>query len=186
MHLGVLGGSFNPIHVGHLLVAQMALEQAGIDRILLVPAARPPHKRVSDLAPGLHRLRMARAAVEGLERVTVSDMEFQRSGPSYTVDTLRELKRRHPGTRLTLLIGQDTLRELDGWKEPARLKALASLAVYRRPGCRPAGRRVRWVEGPRLDISGRQIRERRRHGLSIRFWVPLPVEKYIVRHGLYR
>lgn len=186
MHLGVLGGSFNPIHVGHLLVAQMALEQAGIDRVLLVPAARPPHKRVSDLAPGLHRLRMARAAADGLDRVAVSDMEFRRSGPSYTVDTLRQLKGRHPGARLTLLIGEDTLEEVDGWKEPARLRALASLAVYRRPGSRPAGRRVRWIEGPVLGISGHQIRERLRLGLPIRFWVPRPVEKYIVRHHLYR
>lgn len=184
MHLGVLGGSFNPIHVGHLLVAQMALEQAGIDRVLLVPAARPPHKRASDLAPGHHRLRMAREAAAGIKGVAVSDLEFRRSGPSYTVDTLHALKR--PGVRLTLLIGEDTLGELAGWKEPARLRALASLAVYRRPGSWPAARRVRWIEGPGLEISGRQIRERRRLGLSIRYWVPLAVEKYIVRHHLYR
>lgn len=177
--LGLLGGSFNPIHLGHLVMAQAAREQLGLDRVILMPAPRPPHKDPRELAPDRHRLAMARLAARGTPWLRVSDLEFRRRGPSYTIDTVEAL-----GGNLTLIIGQDTLGEIDTWRESRRLRRLVTLAVYRRPGSR--ARSVKWIDGPRIDVSARDIRARVRAGRSIRFWVPLPVEKYIVAKGLYR
>jgi nicotinate-nucleotide adenylyltransferase len=184
--LGFLGGSFDPIHVGHLLMAQRALEALRLDRVLLVVSPRPPHKRPAELAPARHRLAMARAAVRGLERIGVSDVEFRMRGPSYTVRTAEALRRRHPGATLTLLIGQDTLGEIRGWREAPRLLSQVRVAVYRRSGSRAPDGRVRWIDGPALDVSSREIRRRVRRGRPIAFWVPVPVQRYIQQHRLYR
>lgn len=181
MKIGLLGGSFNPIHIGHLVMAQAAHEQLGLDRVVLMPAPRPPHKDPRELAGGRDRLAMARLAARGTPWLRVSDLEFRRRGPSYTIDTVRAL-----GGRVTLIVGQDTLGEIDTWHEARRLRRMVTLAVYRRPGSRARARGVRWIDGAAIDVSAREIRARVRAGRPIRFWVPIPVEKYIVSRGLYR
>ena len=170
-----------------MLIAQMARERLRLDRVLLIISARPPHKRSEGLASGRHRLEMARRAARGLEGIDVSDIEFRRAGPSYPVETVERLGRRHRGASMTLIVGQDTLAELAGWYEAPRLLRRVRLAVYRRPGQRArSAHRVRWIDGPPMDISAREVRSRLRRGRPIRFWVPRPVEKYIYSTGLYR
>jgi nicotinate-nucleotide adenylyltransferase len=192
MRLGVFGGSFNPPHVAHLAVAEAAAEAAGLDRILWVPAATPPHKRLDPgLAPAADRLAMTRLAVEGNERFEVSDVEIARSGISYTVDTLAALAGEYPGARLHLLLGGDSLAAFATWRAPERILELARLVVYARPGVPreapgPLAGHVTWVEAPALALSSSDLRARIAEGRSVRYLVPDAVREYIARHGLYR
>lgn len=146
--IGVFGGSFNPIHLGHLLLADEILERLALDQILFVPAGCPPHKPVGDLASAEHRYAMTRLAVEGHPRFGVSDMEINRLGPSYTIDTLRTLHRSAgPGQELFLLIGSETFLDLLTWKEPPALARLAKPVVIPRHGTSfdPEGREARKI-----------------------------------------
>jgi nicotinate-nucleotide adenylyltransferase len=172
MKTGLLGGSFDPIHIGHLLMARMALEGLGLRRVIFVPSARPPHKTVA--TPARHRLAMVRAAVRGLPEFEVSDIELRRTGPSYTVHTVEALR---PDV---VIVGADTLSEIDGWYESARLRRMVRIVSYPRGGKRGS------IRGPALEISSREIRSRLRRGLPITHWVPRAVEKYIYSRGLYR
>ena len=195
----LFGGTFNPVHAGHLVVAQDACEQFELDEVIFLPCARPPHKDALPLAEGRHRLAMIEGALEGDPRFSVSGMELERGGASYTVDTLDAMRRRRPDDRLFFIIGSDSLLELHTWRAPERLLELADFITVSRPGFRApseaslglppeAARSLlqRVCRAHALDISSSDIRRRVAEGLSIRYLVPSFVEMYIAEHGLYR
>ncbi len=188
--LGVFGGTFDPPHVGHLALAEWAREALRLDRVLFVPAGRPPHKRRADLSSPADRLAMTRAAVRGHPAFAVSALEARRRGPSFTIDTLRTLHAHHPDVELVLLMGADSLDEFESWREPDEIARLATLAVAIRPGARRprprAGWRLRWLDNPGLAVSSSALRARVRSGRSVRFLVPDAVARVIARRGLYR
>jgi nicotinate-nucleotide adenylyltransferase len=210
--IGVFGGTFDPIHIAHLRSAEEAREQLGLDRVLFVPAADPPHK-TRRITAAAHRLAMVRLAIAGHPAFRVSTLEIDRGGRSYTVDTLRALRERLPAdTALTLLIGWDAFLEISTWKQYRTLFELAGVAVWTRPPhavraprallpvaarrdfCygqdhqtlrHRTGNQVRFLTVTALDISASAIRLRLRRGQSIRYLVPLGVERYVSRHRLY-
>lgn len=202
MRAGILGGTFDPIHLGHLLLAEQAREVLTLDQVILMPAARPPHKPGRVLTPFDLRLEMVRLAVGDTEGFAVSGIEHDPARPSWTVETLRRLLAQPDAPEETwLLLGADSLDELPTWREPDEIVRLARLAVYPRPGWdatmspaslppaqeawRAAGRLV-LLDGPRLALSSSEIRERTRQGRSLRFLVPEPVRSFIAARGLYR
>ena len=212
--VAVLGGSFNPIHYGHLLLADDVLELLGLDRLLFVPAAAPPHKPAAQLAPAADRFEMVRLAIAGQPRFAVSDLELRRSGPSYTVDTLQELAA--GGDALSLVIGSETFLDLLTWREPRRVASLARLVVIPRSGSAfdPEGaaaqkvlREIGVTQGgfvqagagaalppdgvvivhaTSLPLSASELRRRVREGRSLAFRLPPAVIDYVRAHGLYR
>lgn len=188
---GLIGGTFDPIHIAHLVMAEQALEQCDLATVVFVPAARPPHKRGVPMAPFEDRLEMVRRAVRGNARLEVSDLESRREEVSYTVDTVRLVKHERPGERLCLIVGADSLAQLSAWKSPAELLSECEFAVAPRPGfpSRDAdpelGGRVRFLDMPLLDVSSSDIRERVRLGRSVRYLVPPEVESYIREKNLY-
>lgn len=190
--LGFFGGTFDPPHVGHLIVAQDAVEELGLDRLLFVPARIPPHKAEEDFSPGRIRLSMVRAALEGNGTVDVSEVELDRDGPSYTVDTLRHFRELHEGAELFFLMGADQLAQLEGWKSPAEIGELAHLVVMAREGLDPEEAsppldvEVRRIEVTRVDVSSTMVRERVREGRSVRYLVPEAVRRIMKEHRLYR
>lgn len=198
MKLGLLGGTFDPIHLGHLMIAEGARSQLGLERVLLVPTGVPWLRRGEALSPGRHRLAMARLAVAGDPHLEVSALEVERPGNTYTVDTLQELRRRlGPEATPYFILGMDTLNHLPSWREPRRVLELCHLVVVDRPGYPTdlglldelspgAGQRAIRLALPLIGISAQEIRRRVAQGLSIRYWVPQAVEEYIVEHGLYR
>ena len=193
MTLGLFGGSFNPPHVAHLAVADACAAAAGLDRVLWTPAPAPPHKPAgAHLVAPAHRLEMVRLAVEGNERFSLSDIEFHRPGPHFTVDTLRALRAECPGADLALVVGGDSLASFASWREPDAILRLARLVAYRRPGAGLAGvaahvlARTTLVDGPALDLSATEIRARIAAGQTVRYLVPDAVRAYIAAHGLYR
>jgi nicotinate-nucleotide adenylyltransferase len=184
MHLGILGGSFDPIHHGHLILARAALEELGLDRILFIPANMSPHKTDTTPATAQDRLAMLQRAIENEPGFEALDLELHRPPPSYTVDTLRELRSRHPDDAFTLLIGADNVAKFDTWREPDEIRRLAKLAVLDRathdtPHDWPVVRRL-------IDISSTDIRARVAAGRSIRYLTPDSVCDYITAQGLYR
>jgi nicotinate-nucleotide adenylyltransferase len=188
MKLGILGGSFNPVHHGHLVAASRAAEAAGLDRVLLVPAALSPLKTRDGLASDRDRLAMLRLAVRDNPLFAVWDGELRRGGVSYSVDTLRDLQAR-TGARLYWILGADAFRLLPRWKESAEVARLARFLVLPRPGSaapRLRGVRSRLVPGaPLLEISSTEIRRRLRRGLSVRYLVPDAVERYLRARKVY-
>lgn len=191
MRLGVFGGTFDPPHVGHLIVAQEVWEALGLERLLFVPAAIPPHKAGIEVTPGEIRLRMLRAATADDPRFEVSELELQRPGLSYTVDTLRELRRLHAGAELFFIMGADQLAAFASWRAPEEVARLARLVVIGRRGLEAQdvtpGIAVEYRALPvtRVDVSAREIRERVRQGRSIRYMVPDAVRRIIEEEGLY-
>ncbi len=185
--IGVFGGSFDPPHLAHLVIAEQARAQAGLDRVLWVPARRSPLKRSESLANEDRRLDMVRLAVEGHPDFEVWEGELRRPPPSWTVDTLEELKREHPDAELFLVIGGDSLESLPRWREPGRIRRLARLLVYPRSGSTPVDDGgVTRLRVPLLELSSTEIRRRVAAGESIRYLVPDSVREYVDRHGLYR
>jgi nicotinate-nucleotide adenylyltransferase len=188
--LGIFGGTFDPVHVGHLILAQEALEQLDLDRLWFLPASRPAHKRARAITPVSHRIAMLRHAVRGNPRFTISRIEADQDGPSFTVTTLERLARTERAD-LYFLMGQDSLEEFRTWREPDRILALARLVVAPRGERAPrldaaTRRRVVFLDQPRIGIASSDIRRRLRRGAAVRYWVPDPVLSYIRRHGLYR
>jgi nicotinate-nucleotide adenylyltransferase len=188
MRLGLLGGSFNPIHHGHLITAVRAAEAARLDRVLFIPASVSPLKGGRSLASARDRWTMLKAALRGNPLFEASDLELRRGGVSYTVDTLRELRRSRPKARLYWILGTDAAAQLHRWKSPDEVRLLAELVVIARPGARVPRTvpRASVVRAPLLDISSSEIRDRIRRGLSVRYMVPDAVERQIRRKGLYR
>ena len=192
MRIGLYGGTFDPIHLGHLRAAETAREALGLDLVAFLPAAVPPH-RGSPLSAAADRLAMARLATASHPRFEAWDKELRRPGPSYTVETVAALLSDRPCDSFVLVVGADTWPEMTSWREPERLLSLVTVAVVDRPGFAAAGREspfpdgrgVRRVEGPTLPISATAIRERVRLGLSIRFLVPDPVADYVAERRLY-
>jgi nicotinate-nucleotide adenylyltransferase len=191
--VGLFGGTFDPPHVGHLVIAECARDQLRLDRVVFVPAGTPPHKIGRPRAPSPDRIAMTRLAVRGNPEFTVATLEARRRGPSFTIDTVREFRRRFPGARLYLLIGSDSLDDFITWREPDAIASLATLAVAGRPSRRaaartPAARRARIValDNPKLEVSSSGVRARVRRGRSIRYLVPDAVARYIARRRLYR
>ena len=187
--IGVLGGTFDPPHVGHFMVASDVCAALELDRLLLIPSASPPHKQGQVRATAEQRLAMVRAAVAGDDRFEVDDIELRRSGASYTVDTLRELRARHPRAELFFVIGMDQYRDLHTWREPEEVARLARLAVVSRDGDTPEGENsipVETLHVTRIDLSATDVRRRIHAGESIRYFVPDPVREIIEREGLYK
>lgn len=193
--LGVLGGSFDPPHLAHLAIASEAFHTLGLERVLFVPAAAPPHKVGCEGTPATTRLQLAALAVDDDLRFSVSSVEIER-GLVYTVDTVRALLQRHSDHDLVFIMGSDSLLQLDAWHEPEELLALCTLAVAPRPGdaaAAVAAAAERWgpgrvlrLDAPAIDLSSTQIRERVSRRRPIRYLVPRPVEKFIHEAGLYR
>ena len=190
--LGLFGGTFDPPHLGHLIVAAYVREELGLDRIMFMPAMTPPHKQDREVSPGALRLAMVARAIDGDERFSVSDMEVRRGGVSYTIDTVREVLADAPGTALTVLIGMDNLVDFGSWRDPEGILDLARVAVMTRPGYRAAGGGASFLpqmtlcEVPHIGIAARDIRDRVAAGKSIRYLVPAEVEAFIHEQGLYR
>lgn len=187
---GLLGGSFDPVHVGHLIMAEEAVARLKLDRLYLLPARRPAHKRARTLAPVEDRIAMLRLAARGNPRLAVSRAEADRSGVTYTVDTLAALTRRDPGTWF-FLMGQDSLEEFDTWREPDRILSMARLAVVPRgegdhTTLRPlVRRRTVFLRMPHIGVSSTEIRRRLKRGQPVRYWLPDAVLAYAMDHGLY-
>ncbi len=199
--IGILGGSFNPVHLGHLLLAQTAIEQLELNRVLFMPCAIQPHKSSGMLAQGDLRKRMLESAIQDHPAFELLDIELQRGGVSYSVDSLRTLSRLYPNAQLFFLIGADTLIDLHLWKDIDAIFGLCTLAVFARPGydldildpeqlCLSAAKveRIRnhVIRVRQVDISASDIRHRVAEGLNIRYLVPQSVEMIIQEHHLYQ
>jgi len=192
--VGVLGGSFNPPHLGHLVIASEACYQLGLERVVFVPAADPPHKTVADATPAAVRVEMARLAIAGDERFTVSTVELDR-GLKYTVDMLRALAEEYAGAELVFIMGSDSLLQFETWHEPQAILELCRLAVAVRPGDEErrldavaAGlgrRRALVLRTPLIAVSSTDLRGRVRMGMPLTYLVPRAVEEYVRRHDLY-
>lgn len=194
--LGILGGTFDPPHYGHLALAENARAQLRLDGVLFVVAGQPPHKPDRPISPAHHRARMVEAAIADNPAFTPSGVDMDRPGPHYTVETLALLQEQYPGAELFLLIGGDSLAQLLTWRDPAGVVQRARLAVMRRPGYEPdlsaleqaipgLGERLAWLDAPCLDLASSDLRRRMRDGLPIRYLVPPQVEAYIRQHDLY-
>jgi nicotinate-nucleotide adenylyltransferase len=201
MRLGLFGGSFDPVHYGHLMLAECCREQCRLDAVWFLPAAIPPHKQDREPTPAEKRIEMLELAIAGHEAFSVCRYEADRGGVNFTVDTLAQFRQEDPARELFFLVGADMLHDLPHWRNPARVCELAVLVVVRRPGVGPldfeslgaflpADRieaiRRHQVEMPEIGISSTEIRRRVAAGLSIRYWTPRAVEMYVHTHGLFQ
>ena len=198
LRLGILGGTFDPVHLGHLELAREARDALRLARVLFIPAGRPWRKAGRGITSDEHRVAMLREAVGSEAAYEVATLEVERAGPSYTVDTLETLRAEHPGAEMFFIIGEDALADLPDWVRPERILELAILAVARRAGRRAnvvqeamrrvpgLGERVIWLTMSPVEVSATEIRERVRAGLPIGDMVPAAVETYIRERGLYR
>jgi len=196
--IGIFGGTFDPPHIGHLWLATLAADELALDRVLFMPAGKPPHKRRPGMSSITERLLMTRLAITGNDAFELSTVEVGRSGPSYTIDSVEELQRTHGDASLFLLMAADSLAQIETWREPDRLLSLIEWAVAPRPGTSApdraelrarfgkAAERIHLLEGPSLDVSASEIRRRVAAGRAIRYLVPQAVEEMIVATGLYR
>jgi nicotinate-nucleotide adenylyltransferase len=196
MRVGIFGGTFDPIHLGHLILAEQARDHAGLDEVWFVPAPRPPQKEEQGLTRFDQRVEMLELAIAGHPSFRIDTRERDRAGPSYTADTLEEIRAGHAEFSLKLLMGGDSLMDLPHWYAPQRIVAAASLVVMARPGtplptaselAQRIGQAVELqiVPAPQIDISSRDLRQRVAQGRSIRYLVPRPVEVYIQQRKLY-
>jgi nicotinate-nucleotide adenylyltransferase len=197
--IGILGGTFDPPHLGHLWLATLAADAAGLDRVLFMPAAQPPHKRGQRVSRVTDRLVMTRLAIEGDPSFELCPIEMERPGASYTIDSVEELQGIYgDAVELRLIMAADSLAAIDGWREPDRLLERIRWIVGPRPGSTApdraaletrfgeAAERIELLEGPALDVSSTEIRARVAAGRTIRYLVPRGVEELIVERGLYR
>ncbi|MBM3992816.1 MAG: nicotinate (nicotinamide) nucleotide adenylyltransferase [Planctomycetes bacterium] len=201
MRLGVFGGTFDPVHVGHLILAEQCREQASLDQVLFVPALLPPHKQQQPLTPFAQRVEMLSLALSGNPAFRIDELEKDRTGPSFTVDTMTELQARHRDAELCFIIGSDSLHDLPKWYEPRRILQLAELLVVERDGfatwsadeLRGALQladdfplRYRPIFMPLITLASRDIRRRIAEGKTVRYMIPRAVEAYIADRGFYR
>lgn len=192
LRIGVFGGTFNPPHMGHLLLTGMVRERFGLDRVLWIPNSRSPFKTGEELADAADRLAMIRAATEGDAAFSVSEIEIWQRGASYTVDTLRKLREEHPDAAFRLIVGSDQWSEFSRWREPEEIVRRAPLIVFPRAGYEqaavPAGfeKYMEFADTPLIDLSSTDIRERIRAGRPVRYMAPPAVLEIIEERGLYR
>jgi len=196
--IGVLGGTFDPPHIGHLWLASLAADALNLDRVLFMPAAQPPHKGGRLISRSTDRLLMTRLAINPNPAFELTALEMERPGPSYTIDSVAELRRLHPDTELFLVMAADSLAQIDTWREPDRLLDEIEWVVGPRPGSSPPDRsglkdrfgdrapRIHLLDGPSLDVSSSEIRRRVAAGHTIRYLVPRDVEELIIDRDLYR
>ena len=186
--VGILGGTFNPIHLGHLVMAEVARDQLKLDRVIFIPSYLPPHKSVKDVIDAHDRYHMVRLAIENCSSFEVSDIEILRQGKSYSIDTVRAFKERLPrGTQVYFIIGEDSLTTLKTWKEIEKLLKLVKFVVVNRPGSVSKSKiKTLSVEMPGLDISSSEIRKRIHQGKTVKFLVSKRIEDYIKTHQLYQ
>ena len=196
MRIGIFGGTFDPVHFGHLILAEQCREQGRLDEVLFVPTARPPHK-TEPAARFDQRVEMLALALAGNADFRIDEIEKDREGPSYTVETLAELRRTRPGDDFWLLVGGDVVRDIHLWYEPRRLVESAGLLVLARPGAPTPDRdelaarlglstvRMHVVDGPLIDIASRDLRRRAAEGRSLRYLLPRAVECYVRDKRLY-
>ncbi|MGH7496197.1 MAG: nicotinate-nucleotide adenylyltransferase [bacterium] len=192
MRLGVFGGTFDPVHLGHLIVAEAARLEAQLDRVLFVLSPRPPHKNAEELTPISHRLAMLNLALAENPHFAVSTLELERQGVSYTVDTLRQLKSapKYVEAELHLIVGMDSLAAFAQWREPEAIIQLARLLVYPRSEAGPCippelAKTCQILDAPIIEISSTLIRSRLQEGRTVRYLVPASVQKYLEAHHLY-
>ena len=195
MKIGIFGGTFDPPHLGHLILATEALEQLGLDKVYWVLTPESPHKASQHKADIEHRIRMVEMAIRHEQKFAVSLVELDRPGPHYTVDTLTQIRSNHSSDHLTLLLGGDSLAQLSTWKNPKQiLKLIDNLGVMRRPGedqAHPSGLpevkdKLVMINAPLLQISSREIRAKILEGKNFRYYLPEDVFEYIIRVNLYR
>jgi nicotinate-nucleotide adenylyltransferase len=200
VNIGLFGGTFDPPHNGHLIVAQDAALALSLDRVLFMPAAQPPHKLGRAMSPAALRADMLELAIAGNPLFALSSLELQREGPSYTIETLASLTAQEPGVTWTLLLGADQYAEFETWRQPGAIRRLARIAVLARGGGSdgtaataaaglPPVEQLKdgdvRVQVTRIDISATQVRARVAAGQPIRYMVPVAVEQFIFEHGLY-
>ncbi|MFI5252429.1 MAG: nicotinate-nucleotide adenylyltransferase [Bacteroidota bacterium] len=190
--IGIFGGTFNPPHMGHLIVCESILTQEKLHKIIFIPAAISPHKRDRNLAPADHRYQMTKLAIHDNPHFEVSDIEIRRGGISYTIDTLESLCSIYPRTDFSLIIGIDNWADFNKWKNPNEIMSVADILVMNRPGFPTAkfeynsNKRVKFIDVPNIGISGTMVRIHVKSGKSIKYLVPQNVEKFIFEHSLYR
>lgn len=197
--LGIMGGTFDPIHYGHLIAAEYARHEFNLEQVIFMPASRPPHKEIEQVLDSTHRYEMVNRAVKGNPAFAISDLEMKRRGNSYTIDTIRHFLEQYPGTTIFFIMGADSLLAIDTWKDYETLAQLCHLIVVTRPGYvidddEPVLKKlpaalwdhIHFLPIPGLDISSSDIRERVVTGRPIKYLLPLDVEQYIVDKGLYR
>lgn len=193
MNIGIMGGTFDPIHIGHLIAAQCASEQAGLDEVWFMPTNVPPHKRQAPGATSEQRWEMVCRAVEGHPSFRPADLELKKGGVSYSIDTVKLLRQQHPGIHFAYIIGADMVQYLPNWYKAEELVRLVSFIGLRRPGYAMDMARlpvfvqqaVKLVEMPLIELSSTTIRERRRRNMSVRYMVPDRVNEYIEENGIY-
>lgn len=197
--IGIMGGTFNPIHYGHLFLAENAYEQMGLDQILFMPSNNPPHKKVKDIVSNEHRKTMVHMAIKDNPHFTLSTIELEREGTTYTADTLAILAREQPDTEFYFLVGADSFFSFPNWKNPERILELCTLVVFDRDHVEQEkmenqlkyltstypGAKISLLEMPTIQISSKMIRERIANNKSIRYYVPIDVMAYIEKHNLY-
>jgi len=199
VRVGIFGGTFDPVHVGHLIMAEQCREQVNLDQVLFVPAARPPHKQDYPTTSFARRVEMLELALAGQPAFQIEQLEKDRPGPSYTADTLEELRQSEPEQELFLILGSDCVVDLPNWHEPQRVLDLATLLIVTRPGSASnvdlrsalgispnAPVKFQMVDSPLIEISSSDVRRRVRERRSIRYLVPRAVECYLEAHGLYK
>jgi nicotinate-nucleotide adenylyltransferase len=197
MRLGIYGGTFDPIHYGHLLLAEQCREACRLDEVWFLPAGSPPHKQGVEITPPKQRREMLELAIAGMPQFRISTIELDRPGPHFTVETLSEIRHTRPGDELFLLMGRDSLAEFATWYEPERIAQLATIVAANRgrgaidmAGVRQTlgpeiAESVQLVSMPGIDISASDLRKRAREGRSLRFQTPRAVEQYILEHAVY-
>lgn len=188
MKIGILGGTFNPVHIGHLILAEEAREKIGLDKIIFVPTYLPPHKNNSDIASAANRFEMIKTAIRANRAFMVSDLEIKRQGKSYTIDTLRELKKKYPKDELYFISGSDLLKYLEAWKDLAEILKMVKFIVATRPGypLEKIPHYISTVSIRAVDVSAFEIREAIKEKKSFRYLVPESVFNYITKRRLYR
>ena len=197
--IGIMGGTFDPIHNGHLIAAEFARHEFQLDRVIFMPAARPPHKEINAVLDSEHRYKMVKLAIQGNPAFEISDLEMKRTGKSYTIDTIRYFLEHCPGSDIYFIMGADSLLMMDTWKDYRELSGLCRFVVVTRPGyviehSDPAlenlppvlWERMEFLPIPGLYISSTDIRQRVAISRPIKYLLPLEVEQYILDQGLYR
>ncbi len=198
MRIGIFGGTFDPVHIAHLLLAEQCREQCDLDEVWFVPAGSPPHKENNEISTGKQRREMLDFAIAGHPNFVVKDLELHREGPSYTIETLRQLKATHPDDKFFLIVGADSVRDLHTWHEPEAILEMVTLIRANRPNIslpdmteltqtfsEAALSKILWVAIPGIEISSTDIRKRVRDNKSVRFMTPRSVEVYIHNNRLY-
>jgi len=197
--LGIFGGSFNPIHIGHLLLAEFIRDEFSLDKMIFIPTGNPPHKNVNDLESGHHRYNMVKLAIENNPFFDVSDIELKRKGVSYTFETLTEISREYPHEKIFFICGSDSIIQFPTWRDIGKIFELADIIVANRPNV-PKEKLDEMINGfkmkynariacsaaPHMEVSSSEIRNRIKKGLSIRYMVPLTVAEYIKANNLYQ